>query len=358
MTSNKLWDILSTVGDVGSTIADFSSAVSTEMTTPRYTADCAINWTSSATSTEVPPSEYAVTTVFILGILLNVLGVIGNILVLVVIACTKELRKTYNICVASLALNDMCLCLFSNITMAVGIRLRSFPLAPPFCLLHNMLWSHLAFVSILNISLISLLRYILVVHQKISNRLHDNKLIILCIVVVFHVTAFFMISFDKIGKDTWFDPNMGLCWIVGDTSSRVYMFVAVIILGVLATLFSYLGIYFCVKSQRRRVHAASNSSQYQTMGRNLQRTLRHQKMVGCMLIVIATTLLGTMFPTVSLSFVLKMQKISPIIHFLIPVAVWIFTVANFAVYSLSDKAFRKGYKKLFRRKTRIVDVVQ
>ena len=329
-----------------------------DMTTAGQTTDYGINWTSSEIITELTAPEYLITIVFILGILLSVVGAVGNILVLVVIASTKELRKTYNLCIGSLALNDMLLCLFTNMSMAVGIWLRKSPLSSPFCLFHNMLWSHLLFVSILNVSLISLLRFILVVHQKISDRLQQNKSITLSIILIFHIITFFLITFDKIGRDTWFDPNMGLCWIVGDTSSRVYMFVAAIVVEILTTLVSYVGILVRVRAQKRRVNTVSNTSQIQAAGNNLKKNIQHLKIVRCMIVIIITTLLFTVFPIISLSFVLKMQKISPSLHLLIPVVVWTFSLSNGAIYCIYDKTFRKGYTNLFKCKIRIGTGVQ
>ena len=344
-TLEAFWDHLSTESPsiaAGWTAADLHSTGRA----PGHTADYDMNWTSSPTITEVSPPEPVVTVVFILGILLNVAGVIGNILVLVIIASTRELRQTYNICLASLSVNDLILCLFTNITMAVGIWLRAFPLGSPFCLLHNMLWSHLIFVSFLNISLISLLRYLLVVHQKASHLLNDNKYILLSIIVALHFLTFFLISFDKIGKETWFDANMGLCWIVGDTSSRVYMSTAALILGIIITLFSYLGIYRRVKAQRRIVNTISNPSNSEMIKHNLQRNTHHMKIVQCMLIIIFATLLITALPFISLSVLLKHNTIPLGVHLLVPIFSWIFNLSNSIIYCLNDKAFRKGYKTL------------
>ena len=286
--------------------------------------------------------------VIIMGLIINIAGGFGSILIILVISTSKLLRRTYNLCVASLALNSLVQCLLINMTQLAGISLGKFPLGS-FCLFYNMMWSHMHFVSICHVTIISVVRYLLVVHQSLT--FTQNKSLFISLLVVVQIITFLLIDVYKIGRTSSIDPTTGLCWITPFEPLSTYLFTANLIISILAVLWSYVGIYRHVLTQKKMIRTITSASTI-TLRNNLKKNMHHMKIVQCMVLVLVTTAVCMILPLASLLYI-YMRKYVQFLHVLTPILLWTFSTANTIIYGLNDSTFRQAYRRMLCRNNQV-----
>lgn len=158
-------------------------------------------------------------------------GLIGNLLVIIVVISNKQMRNTTNILIISLAIADLSfiiLCVpFTAITQVVTV----YPFGTAWCQVVNYMTFVSAYVSIYTLVLMSFDRYLAVVHAiaAINHRTERNAVIAVIIIWVFLLVAnapiFFLYKVIHYKHEC---QERAACLIPGQLETKVvyYMFFA------------------------------------------------------------------------------------------------------------------------------------
>ena len=310
-------------------------------------------YTTAATDTFIQPlTKNFKTFIVTLGVLINLFGVVGNIVILVVMVRSKSLRKPYNGLVASMAVIDLALCGVVNMIQVAGIHTGTFPLSWPsedsMCRAHNIMWIQLVFVSMLHISVIAAHRYLLVYYPHVSARI-TNKLTVTLLIFILHVVAFLVFCFGKLTGEMRFIPPAGCC-IAWSKSSKNLLLIAGN-LGITTTILlcSYIAIHLKVASVRKQLKAVCVNAQgveYANSKNNLKRNTHHMKILQCMLVIFLLLVGGYLPVLASMGQVINTDDASPIFVSSTMLIVWVTNAVNSVVYGVLDSNFRMAYRKL------------
>ena len=104
-----------------------------------------------------------------------VLGFVGNLLVIVVVVANKQMRSTTNILIISLALADLLFIVVCVPFTAVGFVVPSWPFGRLFCKLYGYVIFVTAHASVYTLVLMSLDRYLAVVHPIRSMTIRSER---------------------------------------------------------------------------------------------------------------------------------------------------------------------------------------
>ena len=290
-------------------------------------------------------------TVFVtLGIILNLLGVIGNGSILCVIVRDKTLRKPYNGLLASMAVHDMILCGVLNMTQVVGIHSESFPITWPsedlMCKINAILWSHFLLTSMLHIIVIAAHRYLLVFHPRFSERITSKRTISLLIVVL-HVVSLPLLS-KQFTAPMRFIRSAGCCLHKINGNVNLIIFVTVVVFAITALLYSYIRIHRKVYSTKKRLQLVNTEgTSYANQKRKLKSTTQHKKILQCMVIILVTFIAGYVPSMFSVWRINRGYDIAPVYVSTTVLILWTTNAINSLIYGVLDSRFRNGYKKLF-----------
>ena len=236
-------------------------------------------------------SSYVKTVVVTLGVIFNLFGVAGNVSILCLIAKDKTLRKPYNALLGSMAVNDIVRCGVLNMIQVAGIYLEEFPLTWPsqhlMCVIHAILWTQLFITIPMYIMVIAIHRYLIVYHQKLSERI-SNKRTIGILICALHILSFALLSgrFNS-DKSFRFISSYGRC--LGKLSGSITLTImsTMILLVIAISLSSYISVYYKVLSSKKRLQRVSiGGAIYGNQRRRLQIMTQHKKIMLCMLVIV------------------------------------------------------------------------
>ena len=141
--------------------------------------------------------------------LIVALGLLGNLLVIVVIMKNEKMRSTTNILILNLAIADLCFIVFCVPFTATAYAMPTWPFGTIWCKVVQYLMYVCAYASVYTLVIMSLDRYLAVVHpiQSMSYRTQKNTVYILValwgVVLIGHVPLLIqhdVISYDYYGE--------------------------------------------------------------------------------------------------------------------------------------------------------------
>ena len=320
-----------------------------------------------------PLPETSKTFIVVLGMLINVFGLVGNTGILIVIHKTKSLRKPYNIFIASMAVNDVILCGPLNIIQVVAIHFGEFPFnwfsQDTLCRVHNIAWVQFLYVSLMHITVIAIHRYLLVFHQKLAEYLATNRNIII-LVFFLHLISFLVFCTPKLSSEHRFIVAAGTCisWTSGNII--VLLSVGMIALTTITLLWSYISIHLKVAKVRKQVQSAITAGQPCNGSRNnLKNTSSHKIILQCMFIIILLSVCCYLPVILCFGRLLRGSYVSPSLLSVTVILVMASNSANSVVYCSLDSVFRKAltdqimsswsnFKRACRKNNRVHPIIQ
>ena len=284
------------------------------------------------------------------GIILNLLGVIGNGSILCVIVRDKTLRKPYNGLLASMAVHDMILCGVLNMTQVAGIHSGSFPITWPsedlMCRIHTILFTQFLLTSMLHIIVIAAHRYLLVFHPRFSDRITSKRTISLLIVVL-HVVSLPLLS-KQFTSPMRFIRSTGWCLPKIRGYVNLIIFATIVVIAIAALLYSYIRIHHKVYFAKKRLQTVNvEGTSYANQKRKLKSTTQHKKILQCMVIILVIFMVGYVPTVFSVWRLNRGFDIAPATVIAPVIILWTTNAINSLIYGVLDSRFRNGYKKLF-----------
>ena len=291
------------------------------------------------------------TVVVTLGVIFNLLGVVGNVSILCVIAINKTLRKPYNALLGSMAVNDIVRCGVLNMIQVAGVYLEEFPLTWPsqtlMCRIHGILWTQLVLMTILHIMVIAIHRYLIIYHQKLSERITNRRTIGLLIGIL-HIVSFALLGARLNPNNSFrFVRSYGRC--IGKLPGQLNLVIisTITFLTIVVLLLSYISVYHKVSSSKKQLQQVSiEGAVYGNQKRRLQKLTQHQKILLCMGVIVILLIVSFIPGFLSTWMASRHSDISPSTVSIAMTIVWIVGVMNSVVYGAFDSRFRKGFKRL------------
>lgn len=153
-----------------------------------------------------------------------VLGLVGNLLVIIVVWSNTQMQNTTNILIVSLAFADMTFIIFCVPFTAAKYVLSTWPFGDVWCKISSYLMYVCAFASVYTLVLMSLDRYLAVVHpitsMKIRTRRNANLLVFLTWMIILGSNMPTLLQHHVI-EYTFYDMNRSTCLLYTNTSDPV-----------------------------------------------------------------------------------------------------------------------------------------
>ncbi len=116
-----------------------------------------------------------------------VLGFTGNLLVIIVVIANTQMRNTTNLLILSLSVADLFFIVICVPFTAMGYAMTTFPFGVAWCRIYQYVIQVTAYVSIYTLVLMSLDRYLAVVHpiSSMTLRTERNTVFVICLCWIF-----------------------------------------------------------------------------------------------------------------------------------------------------------------------------
>ena len=195
---------------------------------------------------------------------LGTIGAIGNLLVILSIATTPDLRTSHNAFVLNLSVADFLLSVITDPLYFVTVVLNRWPLGPDVCRLAVKISLLLMGVSVITLATVATNRYILIVkpHATYEKFCGRNKIIINIVFMWFQAAiVVFVVAEYVVGVETRYSPIFASCSLdPSDPDTRV--FVTALIIIVVFTSLVVIPLLYClmfrtIRASKRRVRAVA-----------------------------------------------------------------------------------------------------
>ena len=306
---------------------------------------------TAADTASTPLSEAVKTFIVVLGLMINIFGLVGNTGIVVTIRRSKSLRKPYNIFIASMAVNDLILCGPLNIIQVVGIHFRQFPFSwlsqDILCRVHSIAWIQFLIVSLLHITVIAIHRYLQVFHRQRAESLATKRNLII-LVFFLHIIVFLVFCTQKLSGEHRFVGAAGSC-IGWSSSGKIIAVLSTVFIVVIAIplLFSYISIHLKVVQVRRQVQSEITAGQPCSSGRNkLRKTSAHKKILHCMFVIILLSVCSYLPMIICFGRLVSGLYVPPSLMSATVMLVMVSNAANSVVYCSLDAMFRNAFMDL------------
>ena len=292
-------------------------------------------------------NSWTTATVVVAGVLVCiviVIGILGNLIVVLVTIKGKIVRTKGRAFIASLAIADILASTNLIFTLASAFNYGKWVFSDTFCQLNGFLASQFAASSTYNIQAISVNRYFIVVKQNLYRRIFTTRNQLLIIALIWCIPI--PLAIGPVLGWSHFEFDSGNCLCLHDFRSPISYSIAVVLVTVLIPLVVMCLCYFQIFK-----HVRHHSNQVDTMMNNAQTlNVKEVKITKTLLVVIAAYVVS-FAPAV----IVNLMKIM-LPTFKTPL--WIdllFTILLFSnhannpiIYGALNKQYRKAFKDIFR----------
>ena len=229
------------------------------------------------------------------GVIINLFGLLSSAMIFVVMYKDKSLRKPYNALIGSMTVSDMVGCGVLNLIQVAGIHYEKFPITWPsadvMAKIHNILCFQQVLSVMLHVIVISIMRYMLVLHPAISTRI-INKFSVGILILIIHILPCIIVS-NKFTIQLTFIKALGLSVDLGNTNGFVIMMGTPLTLSAVVIVYCYIRIH-------RVVYLAKNKIQTVIMERNTRKEAKralktnssHRYILLCMITISGLLIIG------------------------------------------------------------------
>ncbi len=167
----------------------YTDAARMETVTGNYSPPYLVLNTTDTDTTSMPQPEtidpVVSVTGFCLGILINSVGIFGNVLVIAATRVSKAVR--FNGLIASCAATDLAAILFCNVLQLATLKMRTWPFSRSLCIIQNIAFFQFMYTGMLHMVAIALCRALAAVSPR---RFHmiQNRRVSCLILVAIHIS--------------------------------------------------------------------------------------------------------------------------------------------------------------------------
>lgn len=280
-----------------------------------------------------------------------VLGILGNIAVILTICRTKRLRSSSNYLIVNLAVADLAsLCI--AMPMILIVQITDWPFGLIVCRFINPLKDLFLHVSMITITVIAIDRYVHTVYPfKTPIPLYKVKLIILLIWLVDYLLIPLPMGFVmKIQRHQMNGHEVCMAIFTPEWQKiSILLLSSFLFLSLFLTAFAYVGVGFVMFKQRKRIKLRAQDAgiHARSLKRELEKNLKTVKLM--MAIVVAFWL--SVLPLTMFALLLELKVLMPtreqyvIIFFLASHLLFLQHCINPVILYLLSKDMRAGFYK-------------
>ena len=283
------------------------------------------------------------------GVIINLFGLLSSAIIFVVMYKDKSLRKPYNALIGSMTVSDMVGCGVLNLIQVAGIHYEKFPITWPsadvMAKIHIILCFQQVLSVILHVIVISIMRYMMVLHPAISTRI-INKFSVGLLILITHILSCIIVS-NKFTNQLTFIKALGLSVDLGNNNVFVIMMGTPLALSAVVIVYCYIRIH-------RVVYLAKHKIQTVIMERNTRKEAKralktnssHRYILLCIVTILGLLIIGHFPVLFVLSSMLSGESFSMYTLTMTEMILWISHALHSLVYAVLDPNFRKGFKSV------------
>ncbi|XP_014669555.1 PREDICTED: protein trapped in endoderm-1-like [Priapulus caudatus] len=323
-------DILSDVGSSSVYITTTSNASDIDQASLPHTSSAAMSYLMCA-----------------FGILYSVVGGVGNGATVVALVRDRAARRNaMTKLVIFLAISDLQFCVFALPMNTTRYVHRSWLLGDVACSLVPFVFYTNIATSFLLVTLISVNRYVVIVHQTIYRRIYTKCKLASMIAFAYALPAILLLPtlVGEWGKFGYKRETFSCTFLeVDGRSSQLTLFVVGLCVPTLITVVCYVRILWTVRSRNKSMHEQMQGRSTRRLHvRILRKDERH--LTKTVVVVIAAFLVCNA-PVVVVSQTVPDGRL-PLLHSLVAILTWTNFVANPFIYAIKNRTYRNAYVAL------------
>ncbi|KAL9693637.1 hypothetical protein quinque_012922 [Culex quinquefasciatus] len=278
--------------------------------------------------------------------LIGITGLLGNALVVLVVVSNPMMRSTTNLLIINLAIADLLFVVFCIPFTATDYVLSSWPFGELWCKIVQYLIVVTAHASIYTLVLMSLDRFLAVVHPIASMviRTERNTLWAITVLWVVIVTTALPVMFAHgVNKNLYQDREIASCtFLENDQFSRAAFHIAFFSSSYLVPLVLISVLYMCMLSRLWRSSVGGRSAE----------SKKSKKRVTRLVVVVVAAFASLWFPIQIILVLKSMEVFVPDTYFKISLQIISHVLAytssciNPLLYAFLSENFRKAFRKI------------
>ncbi|WAR25824.1 MTR1A-like protein [Mya arenaria] len=289
--------------------------------------------------------ELAVPCIIVLGIA-SIVGTLGNLLILFVVATKRKLRNVESIFIVNLAISDLYVTVVAD-PMSLIAKLEGeefFGSVPGLCKTVASICTISCVTSMMTIAVMSLNRYVYICANDIYNKIFTKKTCCAISLSVYSV-GIILVLMNTVGfGDHGFDQKSLECiWNRMETFPFTIIFSVILVwIPSLITGLCYLRIYIYVRKHRRRIQEHTSQS-YSSDG-----PLKSFRLAKTLFLIYAV-FVSCWTPYALLIVIDSKDTFSHEVHLYITMFAHMHPSMNWCIYFITNTHFAKAYKEVFEK---------
>ncbi|XP_025410043.1 G-protein coupled receptor moody-like isoform X2 [Sipha flava] len=286
-----------------------------------------------------------------LTLLIMCIGIIGNGLTIIALVKSPRIRNVASAFIISLGAADL---LFCVVVLPFSVsRFLNFNWAqnPILCSIVPFLQYVNVGVSLLFISMITINRYIMIVHTSLYSRIYRPiwiaSMIAFCLTLALGMQIPTLLG---IWGEYKHDPKLGTCSITVDRwgrSSKTALFIIGFIIPCIVIVCCYTGIFWVIRKSENRMqkHQISTRSDPNTKSMQAIKRKRNEWRLTKMVLAIFLSFVICYLP-ITIIKTTDPDVLHPVLHLIAYVMLYISACFNPIIYVIMNKQYRKAYKSI------------
>ncbi|XP_014670607.1 PREDICTED: protein trapped in endoderm-1-like [Priapulus caudatus] len=338
-SASSNWSASAAVADMDNMIFMFIAGALTNASVNNTAADNA-----SADAFYAPTATVVMATV---GVFYSALGVAGNLLTVVALTRSRRLRKNHmTTFVIFLAVADLLFCGVSLPVNTTRYMLRRWALGGALCrVFPYFFYSNIA-SSILMMLLITVNRYVIIVHRAAYTRLYRRAVVVGMVLFAYAFPPLLLLptlvgAWGRFGLN---ERTMSCTFLVADgRSARPFVFVLGVFVPTIVILVCYLRICFRVHRSNRDIEARIDG--LTTTQLQQRQHCRDEHALTRTMISVFTAFFVCNIPVVFVALTLPEDRL-PWLHLLASALTWTTAIVNPLIYAYNNDNYRHAYAEL------------
>ena len=292
-------------------------------------------------------NSWTIATVVVAAILVSiviVIGILGNLMVVLVTVKGKRVRTKGRAFIASLAIADTLSSTNLIFMLVSAVNYGKWVFGGTFCQLNGFLTSQFVASSTYSLQAISVNRYFIVVKQNLYRRAYTTRNQLLIIALIWCIPI--PLAIGPVLGWSHFEFQTGKCLCLYDFRTSISYSIAVVLVTVLIPLLVMCLCYFQIFKQVRH-----HSNQVDTMMNNAQTlSVQEVKITKTLFVVIAAYVVSFVPAAIVnlVKIVIPTFQIPLWIDILFTILVFFNHANNPIVYGALNEQYRKAFKDIFR----------
>lgn len=267
-----------------------------------------------------------------------VIGVLGNLLTIVALLRSRKLRgNVTNILVVNLAVADLVFCAFNLPLTATRYAHQAWIFGDALCKIFPVFFYGNLAVSLLSVLMITINRYVVIVHSHTYQRLFTNGAAAAMIAFCWlFATSMLLPTYFGVWGEFGLVPETFSCTFLekDGKNAQPYLFLFGVGIPILIMIPCYAHIYVVVRRSRRLSPGKQTCS---------SRKRSEERVLAKMMVAVLLSFIACCAPVVIITFSVA-EAAAPYLHVMASILTWTTSIVNPIIYAFMNKNYRHAYK--------------